>query len=325
MRVRVVGAGSWGTALALLLGRGGHGVDLVCHTGEQAERMARDGENREYLAGFRFPEQVCARGPGEELGEVDFVVVAVPSGSVSDVLGFVAGCRGVCLASKGLEHGTGRVLSEVVEGASGGAPVAVLSGPNLALEVARGIPTAAVSACPDEGFAMLVRAAFSGPTFRVYISDDRRGVELAGGLKNVYAIGAGMSDGLGFGDNTKGAFLARGLAEMSRLGLALGARMETFLGLAGVGDLFATASSKLSRNYRVGFALGQGSDLGSAVAALGQVAEGVSTCEAALRLAAEAGVEVPLMEALWSVMAGDLGTEEAIRRLMGRSTAREQG
>lgn len=162
-----------------------------------------------------------------------------------------------------------------------------------------------------------------GPTLRVYVSDDRKGVELAGALKNVIAIGAGISDGMGYGDNTKGAFVSRGLMEMTRLGLAMGAKMETFLGLAGVGDLFATAASKLSRNYRVGYAIGQGQSLADAVNALGQVAEGVPTCSAAVRVAAEYGVEVPVMATLEEVMLGRTTVAAGVSRLMGRTTLHE--
>lgn len=323
MRVVVVGAGSWGTALALVLARGGHEVGLVAHAAEHTEALRADRENRAYLPGFALPDSISVFGHGEDAGAADFAVCALPTGTVKENLFQFEGYPVVCMASKGLEPESGSVLSEVVERAIPGTTVVALSGPNLAMEIVKGVPTAAVSASPDLAAAELVRNAFNGPMYRVYISDDRKGVELAGALKNVIAIGAGISDGMGFGDNTKGAFVARGLNEMVKLGMALGARMETFLGLAGVGDLFATASSRLSRNYRVGFALGQGKTLSEAVSATGQVAEGVPTCTVAIRLAEQHGVDVPLMVALHDVMHGETTVLDAVMRLMERTTLRE--
>lgn len=323
MTVAVLGAGSWGTALSLILARNGHRVFLIAHTPESAEALARERENRQYLPGFAFPEEIQVLGPNDGLGSADLGVVAVPSGVVKEVLPRLAGIEVICVASKGLEPGTGRVLSEVVADVFPSAEIAALSGPNLAVELAQGVPTAAVAASKNEDSALLVRSAFMGATYRVYATDDLVGVELAGALKNVIAIGAGISDGMGFGDNTKGAFVSRGLLEMVRLGVASGARIETFLGLAGVGDLYATASSTLSRNYRVGRALGEGKTLAEATESLGQVAEGVPTCTVALALAAKLGVEVPLMQTLHDVMKGNVSLENSIRALMDRKTVRE--
>jgi glycerol-3-phosphate dehydrogenase (NAD(P)+) len=211
------------------------------------------------------------------------------------------------------------LMCDVVAEERPDAEAGVLSGPNLAVEIARGVPTVAISACQNPEAAETVREAFSCRTFRVSVSDDVVGVELAGALKNVLAIGAGMSDGLGFGDNTKGAFLARGLMEMARLGLAMGGRMETFLGPAGVGDLFATAASRLSRNYRLGRALGEGQPLDKALAELGQVAEGVTSSESAIVLARRHGVEVPVMAAVAGVVAGRIDPRQAVGMLMDRA------
>lgn len=323
MRVTVIGAGSWGTALAINLGRKGISTALVTNLESAAEHLKAARENQRFLPGFVIPECVTIVGPGEAVPVGDFAVLAVPTALTAEALPSIDSFQTVCVASKGLEPGTGRVLSEVVEQHKPGTTVVALSGPNLAVELARGIPTAAVSASPDESAAMLVREAFSCSTLRVYISEDRKGVEIAGALKNVIAIGAGMSDGLGFGDNTKGAFLSRGLGEMVRLGLAMGAKMETFLGMAGVGDLFATANSSLSRNYRVGYALGKGDSLEQAVESLGQVAEGVPTAKVALELAAKHQVEVPLMETLYRVMHGQDSVAAGLTRLMERQTLRE--
>lgn len=319
MDVAVLGSGSWGTALAILLGRKGHRVTLLGRDDREIAGLRAERQNRRYLPGFEIPETVVFDRLDGELPSYGMTVVAVPSGAVREVVREVRGDHSlVVVASKGLEPGTGKTMAEVVDEERPGAAVAMLSGPNLAVEIARGIPTVAVSACADRGTAETVRDAFTCQTFRVSVSDDVVGVELAGALKNVLAIGAGLSDGLGFGDNTKGAFLARGLMEIARLGLAMGGRIETFLGPAGVGDLFATAASGLSRNYRLGKALGQDTSLPDALAQIGQVAEGVPTSEAALVLAQRNGVEVPVIAAVAAVLAGRLRPQEAVARLMER-------
>jgi glycerol-3-phosphate dehydrogenase (NAD(P)+) len=250
----------------------------------------------------------------------DLVVVAVPCAAVREVVhSFLGDHSLIAIASKGLEPGSAKFMVDVVAEMRPDAQIGVLSGPNLAVEIARGIPTVALSAFQNQDSAARVQTAFGCSTFRVSTTDDVVGVELAGALKNVLAIGAGMSDGLGFGDNTKGAFLSRGLMEMARLGLALGGRMETFLGPAGMGDLFATAASGLSRNYRLGKALGEGQDLESALEGIGQVAEGVPTSEAAQFLARRNSVEVPVFAAVESVLHGRVGARKAVGLLMERS------
>lgn len=325
MRVRVIGAGSWGTALSLVLVRNGHMVELVAHDELTAAQLNQDRENKQYLSTFRFTDAISVVSLGKQSGPANFTVVAVPSFALRDVLGHMGNEGIVCLASKGLDEETGGVLSDVMASVNPLAIPVALSGPNLAMELAKGVPTAAVCASPDEDAAEIVRKAFNGKGYRVYIGDDLKGVELAGALKNVIAIGAGICDGLGFGDNTKGAFVCRGLAEITRLGVAMGAKMETFLGLAGVGDLFATCNSRLSRNYRVGQAIAGGAYLDEAVASIGQVAEGVPTLKVALRMAAEKGIEVPLMSVLNEVLIGMIGFDEAITKLMERDTRFELG
>lgn len=324
MTVTVVGAGSWGTALAILLGRNGHTVSLVGRDNDGAHSLKACRENLRYLPGHRLPEEVTVYIDDEARPAADMAVLAVPASAVEDSASRLGPTPVVVLASKGLEpKGTG-VLTDVVAQVRPEAKLAVLSGPNLAVELAKGVPTAAVAASPDEETAHLVRNAFKGPHLRVYASNDMRGVEIAGALKNVVAIGAGISDGLGFGDNTKGALVARGLNEMARMGVAMGGRIETFMGIAGVGDLFATASSKLSRNYRVGFAVGSGKSLEVAVEELGgQIAEGVATCHIANQLAFSLGVELPIFAALELVLNGRLSPKEAVLRLMERSTPEE--
>lgn len=320
MNVAVLGSGSWGTALAVLLARNGNEVTLAGRDPEEVTFLQSHRENIRYLPGFVLPQNVRPVF-FEDLGtDYDMHVVAVPSSGVAEVTEFVRGENPtVLLASKGLEPGTGALVSEVVAERMGpSARLAALSGPNLAVEVMKGIPTATVIACPDLALGARLATAFNCRTLRAYLSPDLVGIELAGALKNVIAIGGGMSDGLGFGDNTKGALIARGLLEMARLGSVKGADPGSFLGIAGVGDLFATANSKLSRNYRLGYALGNGQTLKDALESLGQVAEGVPTSEAALVLARKHMVQVPIMETIAGVIRGRVSARDAVQSLMER-------
>ena len=313
----VLGAGSWGTALAVLLARNGNAVTLWGRDNEELADIAVKRRNDRYLPGIEIPDGVSV-GDSEK---ASFWVVAVPSDAVREVAQRLPANALVVIAAKGLEAG-GKRMSEVVREIQPTSKVCVLSGPNLAVEIARGIPTATVIAS-DDGYAERVRDAFMCRTFRVYTSNDVTGVELGGALKNVLAIGAGVSEGLGFGDNTKGAFIARGLHEMCALGEALGARRDTFMGLSGVGDLFATAVSRLSRNYRVGFSVGQGATLDAAIAELGQVAEGVPTAAAAVGLAERVGVEVPVIQSVNRVLGGAITPLEGVSMLMERTAKTE--
>jgi glycerol-3-phosphate dehydrogenase (NAD(P)+) len=319
MKVTVLGAGSWGTALTILLARNGHEVTLWGRSQEDVEILSRMRENLHYLPGFAVPEGVTVTQHIEEAGKADMWVVAVPSGAVRQVLqGVTQENALVVVAAKGLEMGSALTLAEVAQNVLPDSTTGVLSGPNLAVEIVREIPTAAVVAFQNQEAAEKVRSAFLGHSFRIYLSEDVIGVELAGALKNVLAIGAGMSDGLGFGDNTKGALLARGLHEMTVLGLSMGAKIETFMGVAGVGDLFATAVSTLSRNYRVGKLLGEGKPLMEATKTVGQVSEGVPTSEAALVLARKHQVSTPIFEAVENVIRGRMKPMEGVVRLMER-------
>lgn len=320
MQVCVLGAGSWGTALTLVLSRNGHEVVLAGRDEEAISALRSLRENLKYLPGFAIPDTVRAVEFHESMGSCDLWVVAVPSSAVRDVIHVLpSNGADVVLAAKGLESGSAKTMSQVAREVAPETRVTALSGPNLAIELARGVPTVAVAASENAELAERVRQAFMCRNFRVYVSHDVMGVELAGSLKNVLAIGAGISDGLGFGDNTKGAVLARGLGEMARLGLAMGAQLETFLGIAGVGDLFATANSRLSRNYRVGLALGQGKALKEALDAIGQVAEGVPTSEGALILARRYDVSMPVCEAIDAVIHSRLDPRSAVDLLMERT------
>lgn len=323
MRVTVVGSGSWGLALALRTAQGGHEVRVVGRASPMLRALAETRESAQYLPGFPLPDsvQVVAAEEARPWGEVG--IVAVPSNAVAEASSVVCGCPRLILASKGMDRQSGRLLSGLLHEACPDSSVTVLGGPNLAIEVAAGSPTVAVVASRDSAACEEARCLLMGPMFRVYLSDDVVGVQVAGALKNVVAIAAGMSDGLGFGDNTKAAVVSRGLNEMARVGMAMGARLETFVGAAGVGDLFATCSSRLSRNYRVGLGLGQGRPLGEVVAELGQVAEGVPTSRVAVALAAQYGIPVPIMQVVKSVVDDGLSPKVAVGELMARDAKPE--
>lgn len=328
----VLGAGSWGTALSLLLAKNGYTVRLWDRSAAQVNAINEGYENRRYLPGVPLPPVIS---PTADLAAavmgVAAVIVAVPStavrGVLSDVFPHLAPGVDVVLAAKGMESETGLLPSEValeiVSGVAGPHSIVALSGPNLASEVAKGIPTAAVAACPDENAARRVAALFNSPTFRVYTSADREGVEIGGAVKNVLAIAGGVSDGLGFGDNTKAALLTRGLAEMARFGVASGAKRDTFYGLAGVGDLMATAASRLSRNYRVGEGIAKGETLSDVLARLGQVAEGVTTARAVTARARKIGVEMPVCDAVARLLFEGTSPFTEVNALMTRAPKEE--
>ena len=331
--VVVLGAGSWGTALALLLAEGsevGGEVRLWDRNPALVDALGADRENRHYLPGFSLsPEIMVTSDIRSAVSGSTSVVVAVPSGAVRSVVTlatpFLMPGTDIVLASKGLEPETGLLPFQVAEAIAGtGFPLIALSGPNLATEIARGIPAAAVAACPDRVCAERIAGLFHRPTFRVYASEDRTGVEIGGAIKNVLAIAGGVSDGLGFGDNTKATLLTRGLAEMTRFGVALGARRDTFYGLAGVGDLMATAASRLSRNWRVGEGLAKGESLPAILERLGQVAEGVSTAQVIVRLADEHRVEMPVCAAVARLLNDEISPREAVEKLMSRHSVREE-
>jgi len=308
--------------MALMLARNGHEVSLLARTQEDAQTLQGCRENLRYLPGFILPQEISYGVMGQDYAASDVLVEALPSHAVHECLPLMGGSPILCVATKGLGP-QGELLSETIKAAHPDCQVSLLSGPNLAKELAQGIPTAAVAASTCEESAMIVRSLFHSSTFRIYVTDDVIGVEMAGALKNVLALAAGMSDGLGYGDNTKGTLLSRGLSEIARLGLKRGAKIETFLGVAGVGDLFATANSRLSRNHRVGSALGKGMSLQAALDSVGQVAEGVPTCEAAVKAAHSLGVDVPVMKGVYAVIRGDLTPKEVVRRFMERVTLYE--
>lgn len=325
MKIAILGSGSWGTAIAILLARNGFEIELRGRDFEEISMLVSIRENLKYLPGFVLPASISPKMIEEPYKDIDLIVSALPSGAVRKVMIELAqridlNSVPILLASKGIELTTGQRLSEVVLEISPKSEIGALSGPNIALEIVRGIPTAAVVAFVGEETADRVRQAFNCSTFRVYRSSDVAGIELAGALKNVLAIAAGISDGLGYGDNTKGALLARGLKEMISLGIALGANPETFLGIAGVGDLFATATSPLSRNYRLGNLVGKGHSAVDALKEIGQVAEGAPTSEAVVQLLLKAGIFAPILASVHEVLKGNLDPKKAVATLMERQT-----
>lgn len=318
--VTVLGGGSFGTTLANLLGENGHRVRQWMRDPEQAEAMRTRRENPRYLKGIALhPAVEPTTDLPAALAGVQLVLVALPSSALRKVLQPVADLlagKFVVSLTKGIETDSFLLMSQIIEQIVPQAHIGVLSGPNLAREIAEHAFTATVIASEDEELCRRVQSVLHGPTFRVYASRDRFGVELGGALKNVYAIMSGMAAAMGMGENTRSMLITRALAEMTRFAVALGANPLTFLGLSGVGDLIVTCSSPKSRNYQVGFALGQGLSLDEAVSRLGEVAEGVNTLRALKMRAEQMGVYMPLVAGLHAILFEGRTLEQVIGRLM---------
>ena len=330
MNVSVIGAGSWGTAVAMIAA-GNAPTVLWARRSELAAQIDREHENRTYLPGVALPETLRATASLAEACEgADVVVLGVPSHGLRAVLEEAAPMIGLRVAvvslAKGIEQGTLARMTEVACAVLDGHDpkcVGVLTGPNLAREVAAGQPTASVVAMTDEFVAQQLQQLFFSPSFRVYTNPDVVGCEMAGALKNVLAIGAGIADGLGYGDNTKAALMTRGLAELARLGIAMGGDPLTFAGLAGMGDLIATCSSPQSRNRHVGVELGKGRALADIVSEMNMVAEGVKTTAAVLELATRHGVEMPLASFVGRVLNEGARPADLVPELMLRKAKPE--
>jgi glycerol-3-phosphate dehydrogenase (NAD(P)+) len=328
MRVTVYGAGSWGTALAFVLARGGHQVFLCGRREKDMETMARSRENRRYLPGVILPESIKPVTDEECLTRSEALVLSVPSHAVREtarrLCGLLpAGCI-VINTAKGLEENTHLRLSEVIKAELPNCAVAVLSGPSHAEEVGREVPTAVVSAAADPKVAEAVQDLLMTVNFRVYTNLDITGVELGGALKNIIALCCGAVEGRSSRDNTKAALITRGAAEMARLGAALGAEQSTFFGLAGIGDLVVTCMSAHSRNLRAGRLLGAGIPLEQVLAEVGMVVEGVRNTKVAYELSRTRGVEMPITEQAYRVLFEGLPTEEASKILMRRGRKHER-
>jgi glycerol-3-phosphate dehydrogenase (NAD(P)+) len=321
--ITIYGGGSWGTTLALLLGRRGFEVALWDRDPAQRARLANDRENRSFLPGMVFPPSIHVLSEAEVPAPSGrLVVLAVPSHGLRWLMQeLVRGGEHLWIvATKGLEEGTTLTMSQVVRqvAGEGAGPIVVLAGPSLAREVAEEKPAAVLAASLEADPAILVQRTFATDYFRVYTSNDPMGVELGTSLKNVIALAAGIADGLGLGQNARGALLTRGLAEISRLGEAMGARPETFVGLAGVGDLVTTCTSPLSRNHTLGEALGRGEPLAGAMERIGMVVEGVRTTRAVCELAAKVKLEMPIAQQVYRILFEEVPPAVALRELMTR-------
>jgi glycerol-3-phosphate dehydrogenase (NAD(P)+) len=318
VNVFVVGCGSWGTAFSALLRDRGHDVTLVCRDPEQVRTITATGQNPRYLQTVNLRGIHAMPLDGAPLEEAELVVLAVPSRAFADVAAALPGTSPVLSLTKGLDPGTGERLSTRVVGRA----VAVLSGPNMAEEIAEGLPSAAVVASEDASLAEELQHAINSAVFRVYVNEDLIGVELCAAAKNVIALAAGAVDGLGLGDNAKASLITRGLVEMARLGEACGAQPETFAGLAGMGDLIVTCFSGFGRNRRAGELISRGKTPEEALREIGQVVEGVTTAPVLRDLSHRVGVELPITEGVCQVLGGQ-EIQELLTSLMGRQPTQE--
>ena len=322
MKLTIIAAGAWGTSLAIALS-GRHQVTLWTREPDVARDMREQRENRRFLPGFPLPETLCIENDlAIAVSDADLLIVAAPLVGLRATLRRLRASgplRPLIWVCKGFEPGTGKLPHQVVEEELGDAvPCGVLTGPSFAEEVAKGLPTAATLASRDAEFARRIAAELHGGRLRIYANDDLVGAEVGGAVKNVMAIAAGISDGLGFGHNARAALITRGLAEIARLGVALGGQPVTFMGLAGMGDLILTCTGDLSRNRRVGLALAAGTPLATILEELGHVAEGVSTAREAAQLAEKLGIDMPITQAVDAILHRGESAVDAVEKLLSR-------
>ncbi len=327
-KVSVLGAGTWGCAIAILLANSGHDVTIWTKIEAEARMLNDNRKSMKNLPGAEMPDQVMITLDLEEAcRDKDLLVMAVASPfirSTSHIASpHIKEGQIIVNVSKGIEDGSLDTLSEVIREEIPQADIAVLSGPSHAEEVSRGIPTTIVVGAQTKETARYIQDIFMTDVFRVYTSPDIIGIELGGSLKNVIALAAGVVDGLGYGDNTKAALMTRGMAEISRLGMKMGGRMETFAGLSGFGDLFVTCNSKHSRNWNAGYLMGQGKTMEEAMKQVGQVVEGINSAKAALTLARKCDVEMPIVEQINLVLFENKAPKDALYDLLGRDKRKE--
>ncbi|MEO7297725.1 MAG: NAD(P)H-dependent glycerol-3-phosphate dehydrogenase [Verrucomicrobiota bacterium] len=325
MKIVVIGAGAWGTALANLLCENQHEVKLWGHDKIHLEEVAKTRRNKSRLPGIELSRDLKFESDlSKAVPQSECAIIAVPSRFFREIISQFPHYEGMAVSvTKGIEYDTGLTMSGVLSSVMPRASASSLSGPTLALEVARNIPAAIVVASHDNAVAQAVQTLFLRPTFRVYTSTDLLGVELGGALKNVIAIAAGMSDGLGFGDNTKAALITRAIAEIRRLGVACGANAETFSGLSGLGDLTVTCFSELSRNRGFGERLGRGESLEKILSSTSSVAEGYPTARSAFRLSKKINVETPIIDEVHAMLYEQKPIRQAVQDLMSRDTKPE--
>lgn len=327
-RIGVIGAGSWGTALAILLNENGNEVTLWSHRESEAETLHSTREHASKLPGVRLPETLQITSDLQQAAsDKEILVLVVPSACVRETCERLAGYvqRGTILvsASKGIEAATLKTMSDIVEELIPQAEAAVISGPSHAEEVAKGLPTTCVIGAHSEKTARFLQQVFNSACFRVYISPDMIGIELGGALKNVIALAAGIADGMGYGDNAKAALITRGIAEISRLGIRMGGKPETFSGLTGIGDLIVTCASMHSRNRRAGILIGKGYSMEAAMKEVNMVVEGVHSAKAALLLAQKYDTELPIIEQVNHILFDKMDPGEAVSTLMLRDSKQE--
>ena len=323
----VLGSGGWGTAVSILLHNNGHRVTLWSFDKGECENLKRFHENKPFLPGISIPEGITFVSDLSAVRDMDLIVIATPShgirGVAEKIKEYVGKGQIILNISKGIEEGTYMTISQILKEKLPDCKIAVMSGPSHAEEVSRNIPTTNVVASDDIKVSEYIQDIFMSATFRVYTSNDIMGVELGGSIKNVIALCCGILDGLGCGDNTKAALMTRGLVEMTRLGVAMGAKAETFSGLSGIGDLIVTCTSMHSRNRRAGILIGQGMSVDEAQKTVNMVVEGVRSCKAAKELADRKGVEMPIITEAYNVLFNGKSPEEAIKALMGRDKKNE--
>ena len=323
----VLGAGGWGTALAILWAKRGNAVTLWGHNPELIARLRKSRTNQDYLPDASLPESICLTSDLADCASAELIVFVTPSTALRSVaLALQPRLTSIPIllsCTKGIEHGTGLRMSQILGEIFPQSSVAVLSGPNLAVEVARDLPTAAVLGCQNADCAQELQQYLGTPRFRIYSSEETIGIELGGALKNVFAIAAGISDGFGLGDNSKAALVTRALAELLRLGTAMGGNPRTFYGLSGAGDLVATCFSQLSRNRRVGEKLGRGETLEQIIASTKMVAEGVPTTKSAFECARRLNVETPIIDQVYSILYQGKKPADALQEILARDQKSE--
>ncbi len=325
--INIIGSGGWGTANAILLASNGHKVLLWSYKQEESDNLAKYRENKPFLPGVSIPDSVSYTADISKCGEADLIVIAVPSHAVKatckNLAPYIKDGQRILNISKGFDEESLLRLSQVISKEIPNCVVASMSGPSHAEEAAIGMPTTNVVACEDSNLAEYIQDLYMSPRFRVYITDDIVGLELGGSLKNIIALAAGICDGAGYGDNTKAALMTRGLVEITRLGVKMGARPETFSGLTGVGDLIVTCTSMHSRNRRAGILIGKGMTAAEAQNEVKMTVEGVRACYSAYELAKKYDVEMPIVEAIYKVLKGEIKASEATELLMGRARKKE--
>lgn len=328
-RITLLGGGSWGTALAKLLSENGHTVTVWLRDEDQCRELTTERENKKYLPGIIIPDNIVFTSHiNDSLKDAEYILIVTPTQKIRSVLKQINSeykkNKIIINASKGIEIGTMDLVSDIVREETEDCIFADLTGPSIAKEVVAKMPTAITVACEDKNAASDIQDMFMSSYFRVYTNDDVVGAELGGALKNIIALGAGISDGIGYGDNAKAALMNRGIVEIARLGIAMGADVETFFGLSGIGDLMVTCMSKFSRNWNAGYLIGQGYSKEDAAKKVGMVVEGISTTYAAYELSKKLNVEMPIVNAMYDLLENNADVKETVNKLMLRDKKEEK-